>query len=168
MTKRKNLFYKKFIPEPNSGCWLWTGGLFRDGYGAFWDGLRHTGAHRFSYALHFGNIPPGMLVLHKCDVPCCVNPAHLFIGTNADNSADKLRKGRQARGATHGSRTTPERFPRGEQHYNAKLTMQDVIAIRSAEGLSHRHLASIYKVNHREIGLIRRGEIWRGVPNIAG
>ena len=160
MDKRKNLFEKKFIPEPNTGCWLWLASTCRDGYGAFWDG-RLKLAHRFSYELYVGPIPDEALVLHRCDVPHCVNPAHLFLGTHADNSADKMAKGRQARGEKHGSRTHPERVPRGERHGNAKLNGKDVEAIRLSVGLSNRRLASIYKVDPTVIGDVRRGLAWR-------
>jgi hypothetical protein len=83
-------------------CWIWTGskGSGKDNYGFFYlHGNRKTGqknvrAHRYSYELHNGKIPDGLLVLHKCDTPSCVNPDHLFLGTNKDNSDDKIRKGR--------------------------------------------------------------------------
>jgi hypothetical protein len=85
--------------EDESGCWIWQGRpRGSNGYGCLKvDGL-WVGAHRFSYQTHVGPIPDGLLVLHRCDVPMCVNPAHLFIGTNQDNSDDKVSKGRQARG----------------------------------------------------------------------
>lgn len=70
-------FLAKFIPEPNSGCWLWTAGTMAGGYGVFWDGSRHLAAHRFSYELHREPIPLGLVIDHKCRNPCCVNPAHL-------------------------------------------------------------------------------------------
>ena len=74
-------------------CWLWTGGKASDGYGSFnYDGGQR--AHRFSWELHFGKIPSGLLVLHHCDTPGCVRPDHLFLGTQADNAKDMWRKGR--------------------------------------------------------------------------
>jgi hypothetical protein len=90
-------FEGRFIPEPNSGCWLWTGATGgTSGYGKFYDTQtrRNLWAHRASWVLHCGPIPDGMLVLHKCDVRVCVNPDHLFLGTYVDNVADMIAKGR--------------------------------------------------------------------------
>lgn len=90
-------FDAKYIPEPNSGCWIWLGQPRAQGYGGF----RHEGkrklAHRASYEIHIGLIPSGLHVLHKCDVTACVNPDHLRLGTNNDNIADKFARGRVAR-----------------------------------------------------------------------
>lgn len=83
----------RFFVEPNSGCWLWTRSVSM-GYGKLWWDKKHQRAHRVSWELHNGAIPDGMLVLHKCDTPPCINPAHLFLGTHADNAADKIAKGR--------------------------------------------------------------------------
>lgn len=84
-------------------CWLWTGYKLR-GYGAFWVARRFYYAHRYSWQLHNGDIPGGLCVLHNCpggDNPLCVNPAHLFLGTNRDNVADRDQKGRQCKGVRH-------------------------------------------------------------------
>lgn len=86
-------FERKWTPEPNTGCWLWLHGTQKFGYGFF----KHAGevnAHRVAWLLYRGQIPPKMHVLHHCDVPQCVNPEHLFLGTQADNMKDCARKGR--------------------------------------------------------------------------
>ncbi len=90
------IFGRRWTPEPNTGCWLWMYGTAKAGYGCC-TYLGEVGAHRVSYVIHIGPIPSGQHVLHKCDVPQCVNPDHLVLGTNADNMADMARKGRAQR-----------------------------------------------------------------------
>lgn len=91
-------FTEKYIPVPEAGCWLWERAVLPAGYGLFGmrgrKGRRMFLAHRVSWELHNGPIPEGLVVCHKCDVPSCVNPDHLFIGTASDNQKDCFRKGR--------------------------------------------------------------------------
>lgn len=82
---------------PESGCWIWMKSRTGAGYGDFRIGIRRCLAHRASYELWNGPIPEGLHVLHRCDVPACVNPAHLFVGTNLDNILDSVKKGRRKR-----------------------------------------------------------------------
>lgn len=159
----KTRFEKKFIPDPNTGCWIWMAALVGRGYGLFRADGRLVRAHRFAYELYVGPILDGLCVLHKCDVPACVNPAHLFLGTQADNIADKCAKGRQASGDRHGSRLHPEKTARGEKIGNAKLTEEQVREIRAAEGLSQQRLAVAFNVDQTLISQIRSRKIWRHV-----
>lgn len=85
---------KYTIPEPNTGCFLWIGPLNSDGYGALTIEKRVCRAHRLAYEAVNGAIADGMFICHRCDVRHCVNPAHLFLGTAADNNHDMMRKGR--------------------------------------------------------------------------
>jgi len=99
---REERFWAKVDKGAAAGCWVWRGAASH-GYGRFKDDTGITGAHRFSYELHKGPIPEGMYVCHSCDNPPCVNPAHLFPGSGADNQTDRVRKGR------HGwARITPD------------------------------------------------------------
>ncbi len=97
-------FMEKVSPEPNTGCWLWAASLGGTGYGQISINNFPDRAHRISYQLHVGPIPEGLWVLHRCDEPTCVNPAHLFLGTHQDNVTDRenKRRGNQAWGDRHG------------------------------------------------------------------
>lgn len=94
-------FFEKV--SKGSGCWHWTGGITKGGYGNFCLNDKNKLAHRFSYEIHRGPIPEGMIVCHSCDNRSCVNPDHLFLGTYQDNTDDMIAKGRMARGEKHSS-----------------------------------------------------------------
>ena len=119
-------FETKYVPEPNSGCWLWLGILNNKGYGRFnakYDGKKgQRYAHRVSYAHYKGLIPKELELDHLCRTPCCVNPEHLEAVTHAEN----LRRGNKghitkpenlARGDANGARKHPERMTRGDKHW---------------------------------------------------
>lgn len=93
----------------SNGCWIFSASPNREnGYGRIWFNRKHHFAHRISYEMHFGKIPKDKLVLHKCDNPPCVNPDHLFLGTDKDNTHDCIAKGR-FRGFTVGWNKTRKR-----------------------------------------------------------
>ena len=140
-----------------AGCWEWQGARASNGYGRITVGSRLDGTrrnlapHRLSYEQHVGPIPDGMFVCHTCDNPACVNPAHLFLGTPADNMADKVRKGRQARHESHG---------------RAKLTACAVQAIREelAAGARQIDIAAKYGIAQTQVSAVKTGVSWIGVP----
>lgn len=133
-------------------CWPWRGTRDPRGYGSFTpvSGLPAVHVHRHAYRLAKGPIPRGLYVLHHCDNPPCVNPAHLYAGTPLDNMRDKVDRGRQPRGSGHG---------------RAKLTEDDVRAIRRlrAMGLSQQAIAIRYGVSQANISAILLGTTWTHV-----
>jgi hypothetical protein len=145
-----NRFWSKV--EKTEGCWTWTGSLNKKGYGQFSVRGKMKKAHRVSYELINGPITDNLLVCHTCDNPSCVNPAHLWLGTIAENNADMMRKGRH--------RTDP---PCGERHGNPKLTYAIVETIRreyAEGGITYRKLADRYGVHQSAIGNVVRQTNW--------
>src|SRR4051812_187652 len=94
MSDAHERFMSNVSPEPNTGCWLWAGTTQRGGYGKFKAGGANVAAHRYSWQMTHGPVPEGLCVLHRCDVPGCVKPEHLFVGTQKENTADMIAKGR--------------------------------------------------------------------------
>lgn len=132
-----------------TGCWNWTGYIQTTGYGQIEVCGRLWLAHRFSWAMHHRGIEPwGMLVLHKCDNPKCVNPDHLFIGTHQDNVDDMWSKGRGHRGPHKNPATKPRQ---------RKLTDDAVRDIRSGR-LTDKEFMRLYSAGRTTVGDIRRGK----------
>jgi hypothetical protein len=139
-----------------SDCWEWTGRLSRRGYGLVYVDGAYTGAHRWAWTLLNGSIPTGLLVCHHCDNPPCCNPDHLFLGTNADNMAAMQAKGRGR---------LPRQVFRGEDNACARLTEQQVVAIRQLYRRGGgRQLAREYNVSDELISLIVTGKVWAHAP----
>ena len=128
-------FEAKVSPEPNTGCHLWTGAAIRQGYGYAVVGGKTRRAHRVAFEHFKQKVPEGLCVLHRCDQPACVNPDHLFLGTDKDNAVDRDRKGRGVGRATGRHSTGWANVERkGSAHRGAKLTrklVEDVLAAYS-------------------------------------
>lgn len=131
--------------ERGAECWLWRAAVDKDGYGKFQLTTRsrpkqiHVRAHRLAWALANGKMPPsGLVVMHACDNPRCVNPAHLSLGTQSENRADCTHKGRNATGDRNGACLHPESRPRGGDHWT-----------------------------HRKPHLVKRGVAWRAARGSA-
>lgn len=135
------------------GCHLWTANKVTGGYGRVGVERRHQLAHRVAWELTNGPIPPGMVVCHRCDTPGCVNPRHLFLGTDDDNTADRVAKGRGARNG-------------GMKNGQARLDEGTVLAIRSdsARGIPYDALVARYGIGKSQISRIVRRTSWVHLP----
>jgi len=130
-----------FVPARAPGeCWLWTGAKDRDGYGVISVDGRTRAAHRVGFELFRRPLPPGSCLMHSCDRPSCVNPAHLSIGTKRSNAADMTAKGRRA----------------------SKLTLEQALAIRARAkaGEATSALARRFGVSTSTIRSIKSGSAW--------
>jgi hypothetical protein len=140
--------FLKRVSVDVSGCHLWTGGKTKYGYGHFYWQCKNYRAHRIAWILTNGKIPEGLCVCHKCDVRACVNPQHLFLGTQLENIRDRTAKGR-------GADFT------GEKSSTAKLKPSDLEAIRRST-LSLSQIAHEYGVVKQTIANIKNGKTWKG------
>lgn len=158
-------FWSKVNRGAADACWPWIACRDRKGYGRVSFGGRMFFAHRLIWILVRGAIPTGVCVLHYCDNPPCCNPDHLFLGTNADNIADRTAKGRSAAGERNGLSVHPECVPRirGERNGSAKLTEAIVRIIRAKriEGHTQTELAATYGVAQSAISRIDHGVCWK-------
>lgn len=168
---------------PLGSCWMWTGRTASAmGYGAYSFNGSTFYAHRLAYKLAYGGDPDKLCVLHKCDVPRCVNPAHLFLGTRADNAIDRTQKRRTPAGEKHWTRHQPEKWAdvrqqfserakernktfNGENHPTTKLTAEIVREIKTLanEGMGNKELAEKFNVTHSNISAIVLGKSWKHV-----
>lgn len=167
----------KIVRVPFCGCWIWTGS--GDRYGVAWYEGRRIRAHHLLFRLAGNTIPAGMEVMHACDIGLCVNPAHLSVGTHADNMADMVRKGRSRApsGERHWSRSDPERARlvartnikrshySGERNSNAKVTAEVSARIRAAyaanPSASMTQLGRSFGLGREQTRKIVKGIAWK-------
>lgn len=136
-------------------CWIWEGKIRADGYGYVAFRRKSWGAHRVSYTLFKGEIGPGLLVCHTCDNPACVNPEHLWMGTNSDNNKDMVAKGRGRCNRL-----------KGTGHHLCKLTDDKVREIRRryASGEMQKNLRTEFGLSLGHISDIISGKKWAHIP----
>jgi len=148
----EKMFWKNVTKGDPNECWEWQGYINDSGYGQFRCGngalLR---AHRISYEIHKGAIPDGLIILHKCDNPRCVNPDHLSVGTHADNIHDMDQKGRRINSPHY-----------GESHGMSKLTAELVRQIRDLadSGISYEEIGRRFAISANHAGRIAKRESW--------
>lgn len=147
-------FWSKVEVREGDDCWHWTANKNWRGYGRFWIGRGNFQSHRFSWIIHYGDIPNGFHVLHTCDQRGCCNPRHLFLGTNDDNIRDREAKGR-GKVPNH----------KGKENSLAKLTEVDVIAIRQryAGGETQKAIAREYGIYQSAVSKIVLRYNWKHI-----
>lgn len=140
--------------DKSKECWEWTGAVFKNGYGCYDAAKGRTRkAHRLVWEETYGQIPEGKYVCHRCDNRRCVNPAHLFLGTASDNSADMVAKGRARAGV-------------GESKPNAKLTASDIVDIRRAYATgkeTYDSIAKRYGTTKQNVRAVVKRQSWKHV-----
>lgn len=156
-------FWKFVDKSSDDACWNWTGHTSGSGYkyASFWDGLRTVKGHRFAYELTFGKIPNGLIACHKCDNPLCVNPHHIFLGTQKDNMADCKRKHRMNNEA---------KVHLGEQHPRStfkQLQVMKVATLATTTGMSAKEIALATGVTRTSVGAIIQGRVWGHVTGFS-
>lgn len=140
------------VEVSDDGCWNWKRSKDKNGYGYIKrKGIRTQKAHRAAYEIFNGVINEGLLVCHKCDNPSCVNPDHLFLGTDIDNVNDRSSKGRGMR---------------GEKHHRAKFSEEQVMQILKSD-LSPVDLAAMFGAHRNDIYNILNGKTWKHIPRPA-
>lgn len=171
------------VCKSEAGCWLWTAGICPNGYGMTFIRSKQIKTHRAAYLLFVGEIPDGMLVLHRCDVRHCVNPAHLYVGTHKQNMEDMKSRGRslagdrnparmypesRPRGDNNPSRKYIEKRPRGERHAQAKLTNEIVLEIRRMHkaGSGERAIALHFGIAKTTVRNVFTRRTWKHIEEV--
>ena len=147
--KKAKPFFTRCLIDPDTGCWNWTSGKDAGGYGGLTVNRKSWKAHRYSWFLVNGPIPKGMCICHHCDNPSCINPQHLWIGTNEENIQDRNIKGRQAK---------------GHKNRNARLNEFQIREIRLQQGKKiNKELAKQYNISVSTINDIWAKRRWRHI-----
>lgn len=157
-------FWDKVLIQDDDSCWLWQAAKYQNGYGAFRvpKGFPYSTkmilAHRFAYLLTHGtdSIPESYKVCHSCDMPSCVNPNHLFVGTQSDNLNDMISKNRHSK---------VRRYQRGETNFSSKVKLEQVLAMRDmySNGISIADIAKQLNVDRRNVWAIVHRKSWTHV-----
>lgn len=164
--KQRSTFVARFwsnITKTASGCWIWRGTITGRGYGSVKYGVKTHSTHRMAYSLINGTIPDGMQVCHKCDIPACINPEHLFLGTASDNQQDSVRKGRKP--SIIGEKN-PMYGVQGEAHPSHKLTADEVREMRllyATGEFTQKELAKRFRTTQINVSVITLRKTWNHI-----
>lgn len=149
--KNQKLIMDRIIIRPKTRCWIWTENIENVGYGIIKINSKNYKAHRVSYEVFNGPIPDGLFCLHRCDVRSCCNPEHLFLGTDQDNSDDKVNKNRHLK---------------GEEMSLSKLKNYQILEIRqkyATGNYTQQELGDQYLVGNDLISRIVNYKRWRHI-----
>jgi hypothetical protein len=150
MPTSEEKFWNQVDVGKNGACWIWKGKK-EQGYGKIYFKGKRRFAHRVAWELTNGSIPEGLLVLHSCDEPACVNPAHLWLGTQADNMKDMREKGRDVH---------------GEQSPHSRLTeeqVKEILRIHGEGKLNMKEISKLVDVHYNTVRRIINREDWKHV-----
>ena len=153
-------FNLSYVPVPESGCWLWISYTAPNGYGRFKVDRKPIAAHRYSWSAVNGEIGDGLHICHKCDTRSCVNPDHLFAGTQAENVMDMVQKSRQSKGMAHANSIKTRRV--GDRNHNSVLSPAIVLKIRR-DKRPQRAIAKEHGISQCLVSNIKLNKTWRHI-----